>query len=121
MLRNATHGPAWLGQYGAAEYMFELTIRYLPAGIVTLMVVSLLTKPPPRKQVEDFRMLLRTPVGEEQKLIDADVKIIYAGSTTPNRLEIDHPRLVHWGGAGLAAVVCVIVLGLLLFIARLGS
>jgi hypothetical protein len=66
-------------------------------------------------------MLLRTPVGEEQKLIDNDVKIIYAGSTTPNPLEINHPILVHWGGAALAAVVCAVVLGLLLFIARLGT
>jgi Na+/proline symporter len=121
LLRKSIGGPAWLGQYGPAEYMFELTIRYLPAGIITLIVVSLLTKPPPKKQVDDLRMLLRTPVGDEQKLIDADVKIVYAGSTTPNALEINHPHLVHWGGAALAAVVCTIVLGLLLWIARIGS
>jgi hypothetical protein len=101
--------------------MYELTRIYLPAGIVTFILVSLLTRPPPEKQVNDFRMLLRTPVGEEQKLIDAGVQIIYAGSTQPNRWEIDHPRLVHWGGALLAAVVCAIILGLLLILARIGS
>jgi Na+/proline symporter len=121
LLRKGVGGPAWLGQYGAAEFMFPLTIRYLPAGIVTLVVVSLLTRPPPRKQVDDFRMLLRTPVGQEQKLIDADVRIIYAGSTQPNRWEVEHPNLVHWGGAALAAVVCGIVLALLLVLARIGS
>lgn len=121
MIKTAAGGPEWLGRYGAAEYMYELTIRYLPAGVLTLIVVSLLTKPPPRKQVDDLRMLLRTPVGEEQKLIDANVKIIYAGSTTANALEMKYPRLVHWGGAALAAIVCVLVLGLLLFIARIGS
>jgi Na+/proline symporter len=121
MISKAIDGPAWLGQYGKAEFMYELTIRYLPAGIATLIVVSLLTKRPPKKQVDDLRMLLRTPVGEEQKLIDADVKIIYAGSTTPNRLEIEHPDLVHWGGAALAAVVCAIILGLLLWLAQIGS
>jgi hypothetical protein len=101
--------------------MFELTIIYLPAGILTFILVSLLTKPPPTKQVEDFRMLLRTPVGEEQKLIDAGVQIIYAGSTKPNAWEINYPRLVHWGGALLAAVVCAIILGGLLVLARIGS
>jgi len=114
-------GPVWLGRFGPAEYMFELTIIYLPAGIVTFILVSLLTRPPPAKQVEDFRMLLRTPVGQEQKLIDAGVQIIYAGSTKPNRWETDYPRLVHWGGAAVAAVVCAVILGLLLMLARIGS
>ena len=121
LVKLATGGPAWLGRFGPAEYMFQLTIIYLPAGIVTFILVSLLTKPPPTKQVDDFRMLLRTPVGEEQKLIDAGVQIIYAGSTKPNRWEIEHPHLVHWGGALLAAVVCAVILGGLLVLARIGS
>jgi Na+/proline symporter len=121
LLRKSFGGPMWIGRYGPAEYMFELTIRYLPVGILTLIIVSLLTKPPPAKQVDDFRMLLRTPVGEEQKLIDNNVKIIYAGSTQPNPLEINHPVLVHWGGAAVAAVVCALILALLLFIAHLGT
>ena len=121
LLKKATGGPTWLGRFGPAEFMFELTIIYLPAGIATFILVSLFTKPPPAKQVEDFRMLLRTPVGEEQKLIDAGVQIIYAGSTKPNRWEIEHPRLVHWGGALLAAVVCAVILGGLLVLARIGS
>jgi Na+/proline symporter len=121
LLKRAVGGPSWLGRFGPAEFMFELTIIYLPAGIVTFILVSLLTKPPPAKQVEDFRMLLRTPVGEEQKLIDAGVQIIYAGSTKPNRWEIEHPRLVHWGGALVAAVVCAVILAGLLMLARIGS
>jgi Na+/proline symporter len=113
--------PTWIGMYGRARYVPELMAVYLPIGVVTLIVVSLLTKPPPRKQVDDFFLLLRTPVGEEQKLIDANVKIIYAGQTTANPWEINHPRLVHWGGAALAAVVCAMILGLLLWLAQLGS
>jgi hypothetical protein len=101
--------------------MFELTIRYLPAGILTFIVVSLLTTPPPKEQVDDFNMLLRTPVGQEQKLIDAGVQIIYAGSTTPNPLEIKHPHLVHWGGSALAALVCLAILGLLYWLMAIGS
>jgi hypothetical protein len=113
--------PAWIGLYGRARYVPELMAVYLPAGVVALVVGSLLTKPPPRKQVDDFFLLLRTPVGEEQKLIDANVKIIYAGSTTANALEMKYPRLVHWGGAGLAALVCLLILGLLMWLARIGS
>jgi hypothetical protein len=60
-------------------------------------------------------------VGKEQTLIDAGVNMIYVGSTTPNAWEIDHPRLVHWGGAAIAALICVFILGLLLLLARLGS
>jgi Na+/proline symporter len=113
--------PTWVGMYGRARYVPELMAVYLPAGVVTLVVVSLLTKPPPQKQVDDFFLLLRTPVGQEQTLLDANVKIIYAGQTTANPWEINHPRLVHWGGAALAAVICALILGLLLMLARLGS
>ena len=120
-IRKGTGGPLWLGQYGPAEYMFELTVRYLPAGVITLIVVSLLTPPPDAKQVRDLRMLLRTPVGQEQKLLDAGVQVIYAGSTQPNRLETEHPHLVHWGGALVAAIVCAVVLGLLLWLVSIGS
>jgi Na+/proline symporter len=121
LLRDGLHGPAWMGRYDTAEFMFELTVRYLPAGIATLVLVSLLTPPPPRKQVEDFAMLMRTPVGQEQKLIDAGVQIIYAGSTQPNALEVNHPRLVHWGGAAIAGLVSALILGLLLVLASIGS
>jgi Na+/proline symporter len=113
--------PTWIGMYGRARYVPELMAVYLPPGVVALVVVSLLTKPPPRKKVDDFRMLLRTPVGQEQKLIDAGVKIIYAGSTTPNPLETKHPHLVHWGGAAIAAAVCAVIVGLLMWLAQLGS
>ncbi len=119
-VRKGVGGPAWLGEYAAAEYMFELTVRYLPAGMITLIVVSLLTPPPNPKQVRDLRLLLTTPVGQEQKLIDADVPIIYAGSTQPSPLEAKHPHLVHWGGALVAAIVCAIVLGILLALVSIG-
>jgi hypothetical protein len=66
-------------------------------------------------------MLLKTPVGQEQKLLDAGVPIIYSGSTQANALETNHPRLVHWGGFALAVVGCVFVLVLLKFLATVGS
>ena len=47
--------------YGREQYVFELMMRYLPAGVLTLIIVSLLTKPPPKKQLDDFFTLIKTP------------------------------------------------------------
>jgi Na+/proline symporter len=113
--------PAWVGMYGREGYIAQLMMCYLPVGVVTMVVVSLLTKPPPPKQIRDFFMLLNTPVGHEQKLIDAGVPIVYVGSTTPNYWEINHPRLVHWGGCLLAAIICAMILGLLYLLANIGA
>src|SRR5204863_8847333 len=68
----------WLGRFGREQYVFELMLCYLPAGVLTMIIVSLLTPPPPWKKVHDLRALLKTPVGQEQKLIDAGVQIVYA-------------------------------------------
>jgi hypothetical protein len=112
--------PDWVGRYAGKRFVPQLMVRYLPPGVAALVIVSLLTKPPNKKRVDDFFMLLRTPVGQEQKLIDAGIPIVYAGSSTANALEAKHPRLVHWGGFALAALVCVGVLGLLYLLASLG-
>jgi Na+/proline symporter len=115
------HLPAWIGMYGRETFVFELMLCYLPAGIGVLIVVSLLTRKQSKKQLDDFFMLLKTPVGEEQKLIDAGVPILYAGSTQGNALEIKHPKLVHWGGCALAAVICLLILGVLKLLASVGA
>jgi len=113
--------PEWLGKYGTEQFVPELMVRYLPPGALTLILVSLLTRPQPRKQLDDFFLLLKTPVGDEQKLIDAGVPIVYAGSTRANPLETRHPRLVHWGGFLLAAAICAAILGLLYILSRIGT
>jgi Na+/proline symporter len=132
--KGVGESPAWVGQhrapayvydrlgkYGKAEYVFELSVRYVPAGAAALVLVSLLSKPVARKKVDDFFMLLKTPVGQEQKLIDAGVPIVYAGRSEANYWETHHPRLVHWGGFLLAALISAAILGLLLLLARIGA
>jgi Na+/proline symporter len=123
VLRNAElfRLPGWIGMYGHEKYLSQLMIRALPAGIAVLVLVSLFTRPHSRKQVDDFFMLLKTPVGQEQKLIDAGVNIIYAGSVEPNALELKHPHLVHWGGFAFASAMCLGILGLLYFLANIGT
>jgi SSS family solute:Na+ symporter len=122
MIVNRTHAlPHWIGIYGSEKYISQLMIWALPGGVLALIVGSFISPPPPRKQVDDFFLLLKTPVGQEQKLIDAGVPIIYIGNTEANALETTHPRLVHWGGFALAALICAGILGLLKLLSVIGS
>src|SRR5439155_25920438 len=113
--------PGWLGIYGTPQRVAPLLLCYFPLGTAKIVIVSLLTRPQPRKEVDDFFMLLKTPVGQERKLIDAGVPIIYAGNTIANPLETNHPRLVHWGGFLLAAIICLGILGILKLLASIGG
>ncbi|HWB55125.1 MAG TPA: hypothetical protein VG722_13065, partial [Tepidisphaeraceae bacterium] len=109
--------PHWVGMYGAAPYVYELMLCYLPGGVLSLIVVSLLTRPLPKKKIDDFFMLLNTPVGQEQKLIDAGVPVVYVGNTQAHPWEEKYPKLVHWGGALIAAIICAGILGILKLLA----
>ncbi|HTL30881.1 MAG TPA: sodium:solute symporter family protein [Tepidisphaeraceae bacterium] len=117
--------PAWIptriGQYGSEKYLAQLMVWALPAGVLAMIIGSLARRRPVPKKVDDFFMLLKTPVGQEQKLIDAGVNMIYVGSSTPSPLESKYPRLVHWGGFLLAAAICGLILLLLMLLAWIGS
>ena len=52
---------------------------YLPVGFGTFIVASLLTKPEPEKQLNDFYTLLNTPVGEEANLKNSGIEIMLEG------------------------------------------
>jgi hypothetical protein len=56
---------------------------YLPAGVIVLVLVSLLTKPEPESQLEKFFTLLHTPVGEEHRLKEKGIPIVLEGESTP--------------------------------------
>ena len=62
----------------ALEYQIA---AYLPAGFITFVIVSLLTKPEPEKQLNKFYTLLHTPVGEEYKLKEKGIDIILEGES----------------------------------------
>lgn len=110
-----------LGGFGEAKRFDSLMLWALPPGVLALVIGSLLTKPLPTKQVDDFFMLIKTPVGQEQKLIDAGVHMIYVGQTVPDKWELKYPRTVHWGGFAFATAMCVFILWLLWFLAHLGE
>jgi Na+/proline symporter len=57
---------------------FEWTTAiYLPAGFITNIVVSLLTRPEPEARLENFYALLETPVGKESRLREKGYEIMY--------------------------------------------
>jgi Na+/proline symporter len=58
---------------------------YLPVGIVTLVAVSLATRPEPEAALNAFHSLLNTPVGAEARLADAGVEVVHesGASDTP--------------------------------------
>jgi Na+/proline symporter len=53
---------------------------YLPAGVISFVIASLLTKQESEERLHAFYTLLHTPVGEEARLAQAGVKSIMEGS-----------------------------------------
>jgi Na+/proline symporter len=111
----------WLGMFQDPPHFPHLVLSYFPAGLVALVIGSFLGKPRDAKILDDFYMLLRTPVGQEQKLIDAGVNVVYAGSTKPHPWETNHPRLVNWGGFLVGLAFSIAILTLLIILTRIGS
>jgi len=112
---------AWLGQFGDKKDLAPLALSYLPAGIVTLILGSLLAKPLPKAILDKFYLLIKTPVGQEDKLVEAGVDVVYAGQTKPHPWETKHPVAVNVGGFFIALAVSFLFLGLLYLVSRIGS
>jgi Na+/proline symporter len=62
----------------AIEYQIAV---YLPAGIITFIIVSFFTKPESDEVLDKFHALLHTPVGEEQSLKDAGIEMMLEGES----------------------------------------
>lgn len=50
---------------------------YLPAGFLSIFLVSLFTEPEPKEALDEFYLLLRTPVGSERRLKEAGIVTIH--------------------------------------------
>jgi len=120
-VRHLFPNAEWLGIYGEKADLHRLLACYLPPGLAALLIGSLLGRPREKKHLDDFYMLMRTPVGHEQKLIEAGVDVIYAGETTGHPWELSHPRLVNVLGFLTALVISMGFLGLLYLISRIGG
>jgi Na+/proline symporter len=112
---------SWLGLFGKSADMPSLALAYLGPGVLALIVGSLFGRPRDPQVLDQFYRLIRTPVGREHELTAAGVDVVYAGASEGHPWELNHPRLVNWGGflAGLAFSLAI--LGLLYLLAQWGA
>lgn len=82
----------------------ERVALYLPVGAVLLIAVSLLTPPEPSRKLDDFYLLLDTPVGQEHRLHEAGVEIKLGASEQPGPGPGKAGQLKGGGGDGLLIV-----------------
>lgn len=62
----------------ATEYQIAL---YIPLGFITMILVSIFTKPEPEKNLDRFYALLHTPVGEEHRLREKGFDMVFEGES----------------------------------------
>lgn len=98
-----------------------LVLSYLPAGIIALVVGSLLTKPEAKETLDGFYTLIKTPVGREKELAAAGVQAMYTGESEGHPWELHHGRLVNVLGFIAAMLFAAAILGLLWALMRVGA
>jgi len=119
-------------------------LAYLPVGILTMWIVSMVTRSEPREKLRQFYTLLDTPVGQEDKLAKSGVEIKLTGVSEPKRQvtsskwQVDDGLILvdllslrstfSWQryrvdivGFLVAALIVVALLVLMLFLAQIGS
>lgn len=114
-------GITMLGIYAEKAQLWPLVLSYLPAGIIALVVGSLLGKPHPEKSLHKFYALLKTPVGREKELVEQGVDVVYAGQTKGHPWEMNHPVAVNVIGFAIAVVVSGLFFVLLWALTRIGA
>jgi hypothetical protein len=113
--------PVELGMFSGNADVPWLMLSYLPIGVLVLVVVSLLTRPEPDEALRQFYTLIRTPVGDEAKLREQNVDIIYEGSTTPHKWEYRHSVWVDIIGFAVALAFSFVILGIVWILTRIGA
>jgi len=84
----------WPGSWGLTQFLERLNFvkpagdglyvwrdewhicAFLAAGILAMVIVSLLTRGKPEKELDDFYTLIHTPVGQEDKLREAGIPVV---------------------------------------------
>jgi Na+/proline symporter len=113
-------GATWLGMYAETKFLPQLVATYLPAGVVAMVLGSLFGKRMDKERLDRFYLVLRTPVGREDRLHQAGVELVYAGATAGHPWELNHAALVNVAGFVAALVFSGAILALLWALARIG-
>ena len=109
------------GIYSDKSLLHYRLAAFLPAGILALILGSLLGKPHPKDKLDKFYLLLKTPVGKEQELVEQGVDVVYAGASKGHPWEIEHPRAVNVIGFAIALAIAFAFVGLLWLVGRIGA
>lgn len=110
-----------LGIFASKTHLHFLLASYLPAGILALVIGSILGRPQPKQALDRFYALITTPVGSENELIEKGVDMVYAGATKGHPWEMNHPTTVSVVGFVVAAAVSGLFFLLLWVVARIGA
>lgn len=110
-----------LGVFADKRLLFLRLMSFLPAGIIALVVGSLLGRRHPERELDKFYTLITTPVGRESELIEKGVEVVYAGESKGHPWEMNHPRAVSVIGFIVAAVVSGLFFVFLYALARIGA
>ncbi len=117
----ATSEMGFLGRFADKKLLHFRALSILPAGLIALIIGSLLGKPHPEDKLRKFYKLITTPVGREQELVEAGVDAVYIGSTEGSKWELEHPVLVNWVGFGIAVVISAGFFGVLYSLSMIGK
>lgn len=120
LIRHLFPEVSWLGVFADKSKLQYLFISYLPAGLLALVVGSLLGPKQPKERVARFYTLITTPVGREGELIEQGIDVVYAGESTGHPWELNHPVAVNVVGFLIALAVSGCFFGCLYLIAGLG-
>ncbi len=113
--------PTALGIYADKSLLHYRVLALLPAGILALVIGSLLGKPMPKEKLDRFYTLIKTPVGRESELIEQGVEMVYQGQSKGHPWELNHQRAVNVIGFIVALLISGAFFLVLYTLARLGG
>ncbi len=109
------------GVYADKSLLHYRLLAFLPAGILALIIGSILGKPLEKQRLDRFYKLITTPVGKEDELKEQGVDVVFAGASKGHPWEINHPRAVNLIGFGIAFVIALLFVVLLWWVGKIGA
>lgn len=110
-----------LGKFADKRLLHFRALAFLPAGILALVVGSLLGRSLPKQTLDRFYVLIKTPVGREQELVEQGIDVVYAGQSKGHPWELNHQRAVNVIGFMVALALSGLFFALLYFLSRIGA
>ena len=109
------------GSFFAGSHIVFSLNTCLAAGILGLVLGVRFPHAVDHEKLDQFYLLLKTPVGREAELAKAGVDVVYAGHSEGHPWELKHPRLVNVGGFVVALAFSSLILLLLYALSRMGA